>query len=55
MEWLQQNGFWIVVLVLFVLMHLGHGRGHGGHAEEAQPLLLPARPALPGPERRPDR
>lgn len=53
MEWLQQNGFWIVVLVLFVLMHLGHGRGHGGHAghrdrpgdEDTDTTMSPPRPA----------
>lgn len=34
MEWLQQNWFWVVVLIAFFAMHLfGHvGRGgHGGH------------------------
>lgn len=31
MEWLQQNGFWVVVIVAFFAMHLfGHG-AHGGH------------------------
>lgn len=31
MEWLQQNWFWVVVIVLFFGVHLfGHG-GHGGH------------------------
>ena len=30
MEWLQQNWFWVVVIVAFFAMHLfGHG-GHGG-------------------------
>lgn len=31
MQWLQENWFWIFVVVAFVLMHLGHGHGrHGG-------------------------
>ena len=31
MEWLQGNGFWVLILVLFVVLHFfGHG-GHGGH------------------------
>jgi len=31
MDWLAQNWFWVVVLVLFFAVHLfGHG-GHGGH------------------------
>lgn len=31
MDWLVQNWFWVVVLVLFFAVHLfGHG-GHGGH------------------------
>lgn len=30
MEWLQENWFWLLVILLFVGMHLGHG-GHGGH------------------------
>lgn len=29
MAWLQENWFWLLVLVLFVGMHMGHG--HGGH------------------------
>ena len=29
MIWLQQNWFWLLVGLLFVGMHLGHG--HGGH------------------------
>ncbi len=29
MEWLAQNWFWVLVMILFVAMHLGHG-GHGG-------------------------
>lgn len=30
MDWFQQNWFWLLVGLLFVVMHLGHG-GHGGH------------------------
>ncbi len=31
MDWLIENGFWVVVGIAFVAMHLfGHG-GHGGH------------------------
>lgn len=37
MEWLRQNGFFLLVLVAFAAMHMfghgGHGAhgGHGGH------------------------
>ncbi len=35
MDWLRENWFWLTVLVLFVVMHAGHGHGgpgsHGGH------------------------
>ncbi len=32
MAWLRDNGFWALILVAFIGMHLfGHG-GHGGHA-----------------------
>ena len=32
MDWLRENWFWLTVLVLFVVMHMGHGHGgHGGH------------------------
>ena len=33
MYWLRENWFWLVVTVLFVMMHtVGHGaHGHGGH------------------------
>lgn len=32
MQWLQENWFWLFVLLLFVGMHMGHGHGgHGGH------------------------
>lgn len=31
MDWLRQNGFWVVILVIFIAAHLfGHG-GHGSH------------------------
>jgi len=31
MDWLRQNGFWVLIFVVFVAAHLfGHG-GHGGH------------------------
>jgi hypothetical protein len=31
MDWLRQNGFWVLIFVIFVAAHLfGHG-GHGGH------------------------
>jgi uncharacterized membrane protein len=30
MEWLIENWFWVLIGILFVAMHLGHG-GHGGH------------------------
>ena len=36
MKWLAQNWLWLVVVVLFVVMHLGHG-GHGGHAGRRRP------------------
>lgn len=32
MEWLRENWFWLVVLILFVGMHMGHGHGGHGHA-----------------------
>lgn len=34
MEWIAENWFWILIGVLFIVMHLfGHGShgGHGGH------------------------
>ena len=33
MYWLRENWFWLVMTILFVLMHtVGHGaHGHGGH------------------------
>ena len=35
MAWVTANGFWILILIVFVAMHLfGHG-GHGGHHEES--------------------
>lgn len=35
MTWLSQNGFFVLLLVAFVAMHLfGHGHGgHGGHGD----------------------
>lgn len=36
MEWLSENWFWLVVGILFVVLHLfGHG-GHGGHGAGAR-------------------
>lgn len=32
MAWLTENGFWLLVFIGFIAMHLfGHG-GHGGHS-----------------------
>jgi hypothetical protein len=31
MGWLSANGLWIVLIGAMVLMHLHHGRMHGGH------------------------
>lgn len=32
MEWLAENWFWVLVGILFIVMHIfGHG-SHGGHA-----------------------
>lgn len=32
MQWLSQNGFFVLLIIAFVAMHLfGHG-GHGGHS-----------------------
>jgi hypothetical protein len=32
MEFLQNNSFWIIVVVFFIWMHAsGMGCGHGGH------------------------
>lgn len=31
MEWLRENWFWIVVVVLFIWMHTRMHGGHGGH------------------------
>ena len=38
MDWLRENWFWLVMTVLFVLMHtVGHGaHGHGGHSARAR-------------------
>jgi hypothetical protein len=31
MEWLSENWLWLLIAVLFIVMHMfGHG-GHGGH------------------------
>ena len=30
MEWLRENWFWLVVTILFLFAHMGHG-GHRGH------------------------
>jgi len=32
MDWLAANGFWVLIFIAFIAMHLfGHG-GHGGHS-----------------------
>lgn len=34
MEWLAENWFWVLIGVVFIVMHLfGHG-GHGGHSKQ---------------------
>ena len=40
MTWLSQNGFFVLLLVAFVAMHLfGHGSGgHGGHGGRRRSL-----------------
>lgn len=36
MNWLQENWFWILVVIFFVWMHKGHGgHGHGGRGHGA--------------------
>ena len=35
MYWLAQNWFWLLIALLFVGMHLGHG-GHGGHGSHGR-------------------
>ncbi|HED05935.1 MAG TPA: DUF2933 domain-containing protein [Ignavibacteria bacterium] len=31
MDWLSENWLWVLIVVLFIIMHLfGHG-SHGGH------------------------
>lgn len=31
MDWLRSNGFWVLIFVVFIGVHIfGHG-GHGGH------------------------
>ena len=39
MEWLAQNWLWVLIGILFVVMHLfghgGHG-GHGGHSSHSE-------------------
>lgn len=43
MAWLSENWFWVIILILFVVLHLfGHGgmhggHGHGQHTEEDKP------------------
>ena len=44
MEWLAENWFWVLIGVLFVVMHMfghgghgGGGRGHGGHSSMDKP------------------
>jgi hypothetical protein len=42
MDWLVQNWFWLVVLVLFFAVHLfGHG-GHVGHGGDTDATRRPA-------------
>ena len=51
MNWLSQNWFFLVVVLLFASMHLGHG-SHGGHGNRG-----PARPGdkdASSPPREPD-
>lgn len=31
LEFLSSNWLWILLIGGMLLMHLGHGRGHGGH------------------------
>jgi len=32
MEWLQANWVWLLLILAFIGMHMGHGHGgHGGH------------------------
>ncbi len=34
MEWLADNWFWVLLIVLFIVMHMfGHGGMHGGHGK----------------------
>ncbi|MGE0160825.1 MAG: DUF2933 domain-containing protein [Gemmatimonadales bacterium] len=38
MEWLQANWVWLLVILAFIGMHMGHGHGgHGGHGSRAEP------------------
>jgi len=34
MDWLRENWFFLLVIVLFAVIHMGHG--HGGHAGHAR-------------------
>lgn len=38
MAWFAQNWFWVLLLIGFIAMHLGHGGGcgHGGHKHQHQ-------------------
>ncbi len=36
MDWLAENWFWVLIGVVFIVMHLfGHG-GHGGHGSHGR-------------------
>jgi hypothetical protein len=36
MEWLQANWLWILLILAFIGMHMGHGHsGHGGRSGSA--------------------
>lgn len=37
MEWFAENWFWVLILVLFIVLHMfGHGGMHGGHGHGKQ-------------------
>lgn len=47
MEWLTENWFWVLIGILFVVIHLfGHGgHGGGGHGASHKPDDGPDRPS----------
>ena len=51
MEFLRDNWFWIVVVIVFILMHAGHG-GHGGHGGAGRASHREGRGQDDGPEAR---